>query len=109
MVSRFALGDEDRAGAPPLTTRGVMLGDLSELRGVREQTVVDLPRVEHRLREHEAGITGQGRLVQIAPISNDAEDRKFPIMQHVAKRVARFEESRTLNHDQRSGAAEVEA
>ena len=86
-----------------------MLGDQPELCSVRDEAVVDLPRVEHRLGEHEARVARQRVLIEIAPISDDAEDRKLPIVDHVANRVARLEQARALDHHERSRAAEVQA
>lgn len=73
-----------------------------------DQAVGDAPRIEHRLGEHEARITGNGVLIQVAAVADDAEDREPPVVQRVPQRVARLEQPRALNHDDWGGAAEME-
>ena len=92
-----------------LERRAIVRSDHLELIGMRDQLIVDLPGVEHGLREHQARIAGQRRLIEIAAISNDAEQRQLPVVHRVAQGVARFEQSRALNHDHRARAAEIKA
>src|ERR1019366_404889 len=47
-------------------------------------------------------------LVEEAAVSDDAEDRELPVVQHVSQGVARLEQPRALDEHERTRAAEVE-
>src|SRR5215207_2391268 len=104
-----SFGDERGTRTPGGATGGEMRADVTQLRRRGDQLVVDPPRVEHGLREHQTRIARQLRLIEVAAVADDREDRQLPVMERIAQCVAGLEQAGALDHDDRRCPTDVEA
>ena len=61
--------------------------------GLVVEAAVHAPGLENGFGEFQAGVTGQGGLIEVAAVSDDCEEWSLVVEEGISERVARFEQA----------------